>query len=517
MRLRPVPWYLIAVAIVAATSTLALLLLSSWFIAASALAGLSAGVVLFNYILPAAAIRLLAISRIASGYAYNYFGHADMLSRLGRIRSHLYDRVMAESQSSQLRAHELENLDHGTQALANQALAVKLPHLSFITLALALLICCWVLVPQLLALFVLSMALCVLLLAWHKNTMQTRIVALRQNTAEYRTSLEHQLRSASLWSLSENHGGLKTHQQNWAQAWIARRSSEYRAERYLFALAILLLLIAVSLLPQPLLGSPLLLLFPLLLLSMPDWLGAVVRAQGAAAESEVSALHLQREPQVNTAPPIIRSNAITLQAIKNTSVKKLSLQQFSWQRASKEGEAINAEFTAGDLVLVQGDSGSGKTSLLMAMAGLIAHSGQLHIQPGNSRLHYCDQHPHILADTLRHNLLIAAPTACDQQLQCALDFACLSHLHNALDQWLGDQGRILSGGEAKRIGLARAWLCETNIWLLDEPFEAIDRSTREQLSQHLNQARQERIILLVSHRKELSLHHNKVITLGEFL
>ena len=158
----------------------------------------------------------------------------------------------------------------------------------------------------------------------------------------------------------------------------------------------------------------------------------------------------------------------------------------------------------------------------MALASLLPHEGELLInrQPAaksrSNTLLYTEQFPYVLSDSLRNNLLLAAADADDKTLTQALTFAHLeSLLDEGFDQWLGDLGRELSGGEKKRLGLARVWLSGAPVWLLDEPFEGLDQQSQQALVASLNSARQQHIILLASHIEPSGIELSVTIDLDQ--
>lgn len=108
----------------------------------------------------------------------------------------------------------------------------------------------------------------------------------------------------------------------------------------------------------------------------------------------------------------------------------------------------------------------------------------------------------ILNGTLRDNLLMASPSASDAQLSEVLTKVGLAKLleENGLSAWLGDGGRQLSGGEKRRIGIARALLHDAPVLLLDEPTEGLDKQTEQQIMQLLEAHFVGKTVLFITHR-----------------
>ena len=106
--------------------------------------------------------------------------------------------------------------------------------------------------------------------------------------------------------------------------------------------------------------------------------------------------------------------------------------------------------------------------------------------------------------TLRENLLMARPGAGEEELLDALKFAQLlnfvSDLPDGLNTWIGESGQLVSGGQARRIAVARAMLHDGPIWVLDEPTEGLDPITEIQLLQAVKQHTAGKTLLLITHR-----------------
>ena len=108
----------------------------------------------------------------------------------------------------------------------------------------------------------------------------------------------------------------------------------------------------------------------------------------------------------------------------------------------------------------------------------------------------------ILNGSLRDNLQMAKPSASDEEIISALNKVSLQPLmeQQGLDVWLGDGGRQLSGGERRRIGIARALLHDAPIVLLDEPTEGLDKQTEKQIMMLLEQYFNDKTIIFITHR-----------------
>ena len=119
---------------------------------------------------------------------------------------------------------------------------------------------------------------------------------------------------------------------------------------------------------------------------------------------------------------------------------------------------------------------------------------------------WCGAATHLFDNTLRANLLLASPTATDDELARALQQAQLGNwlaaLPEGLDTALGEHGGAVSGGERQRIGVARALLADRPVTILDEPTAHLDARTADALADELLDVTRGRTALIVTHRPE---------------
>jgi ATP-binding cassette subfamily C protein CydC len=209
------------------------------------------------------------------------------------------------------------------------------------------------------------------------------------------------------------------------------------------------------------------------------------------------------EPAQPAAPP--EGNTLRFEGI-----------HFAWAPdRPKVFDGLTLEVPQGSRVAVLGPSGSGK-STLAALALKLAAPQQGRVLLGGvdvaalpaelvrARIGWLAQATHLFADTIRNNLLLARPEADEAALWAALEAARIADVVRALpdrlDTWLGEGGAALSGGQGRRLALARALLSPAPILILDEPCTGLDAETERAFLATLNEVAEGRSILLIAHR-----------------
>ena len=171
----------------------------------------------------------------------------------------------------------------------------------------------------------------------------------------------------------------------------------------------------------------------------------------------------------------------------------------------------------GEHLALIGPSGQGKSTLLALLLGFIQPNAGKVITAPHSQIGWLSQQPTLIRGTIRSNLLMGNPEATEEALWQALSQAFMlktvQNFPQGLDTPVGEQNQGLSGGQAQRIALARLYLKNPDIFLLDEPTASLDPDSQEAVIKSLAQQTQGKTVILVTHRPEPLLKMNRVVTL----
>lgn len=189
-------------------------------------------------------------------------------------------------------------------------------------------------------------------------------------------------------------------------------------------------------------------------------------------------------------------------------------------------DGADFRIAAGETVALVGESGAGKSSVLALLLGGERPTGGRILVDGRavagpslgSSIAWAGQAPRIVATTLADNLRLGKPDASDAEVRAAAlacrvaDFA--DRLPHGLETVVGEGGRGLSGGEARRVALARAFLRDAPLVLLDEPTANLDRDSEAAVLDAIDQLRRGRTVLIATHSPAVIRRADRVIRIA---
>ena len=235
-----------------------------------------------------------------------------------------------------------------------------------------------------------------------------------------------------------------------------------------------------------------------------DRIATLVEAPGPFAAPRIVASPARRSdrgiPHPAASPPHVRFDAVRL---SYPGRNEPALDDFTLALPS------------GATVALVGPTGAGKTSAVHVLLRFLEpESGSVWVdgvpfatmepERWRARVAWVPQRPRLFAGSVRQNLLLARPGASDGQLARALAQASLdgvvARLPRGLDTPLGEGGARLSGGEAQRLALARAFLKQAEVLVLDEPTAQLDAESEQAVAAAIARLRRGRTVLLIAHR-----------------
>lgn len=510
-----------------------LMALSGWFIASMAISGASGAA--FNYFLPSAGIRGLAILRTVGRYLERLVTHEAAFRFLTSLRVWLFRRLepLAPAGLEGYASGDLAGRLRGdVDSLENLYLRIIAP--------LAVGGCSILLAVLFVALWdrESSIVLCmVLLLAGVALPLLGRRLALEPGrrsarlAGELRTAVTEGLQGAEELTLL----GCVQRQAERVDDLSSRLVAEQRRLGNINALTLALasgcgglgmagvLAVAGPRVADGLLSGPalvMLLLFSGAALEAAGALPAALQMAPAVAES------LRRIRQLTVAPapvaeplrpePAPRSTEIVFRDVSCTPAAGRPLL-----------EGFSLQVTAGTRVALLGPSGSGKSTVMALLLRFRNYAGSITLGGTELRCLASDearrlfsalpQQPHLFNATIGENILLARPEASREELRLALADSGLTRwvegLPQGLDTPVGEGGCAVSGGEARRIALARALLKDAPLLLLDEPTEGLDAETEQEVVARLAERTRGKTVLLATHRPACLAMADRVVRL----
>ncbi|MDR2974735.1 MAG: thiol reductant ABC exporter subunit CydC [Propionibacteriaceae bacterium] len=218
---------------------------------------------------------------------------------------------------------------------------------------------------------------------------------------------------------------------------------------------------------------------------------------------------LGRVMAILDAPPVGRGDVVLADAGQRPRVVCADL-TIGWPGHPTVASGLSLEVEEGDAVAVMGPSGIGKTTLAATIMGLIPPvAGRLETA---GRIGYLAQDAHIFSTTVAENVRIGNKAATDDQVRAALREAGLDL---DLDREVGELGAGLSGGEARRLALARLFVGDDRLLILDEPTEHLDRETAEALMDDIFNSLDRRPAVIITHDEAVAARCGSLLMMRE--
>ncbi|MEH0759889.1 cysteine/glutathione ABC transporter ATP-binding protein/permease CydC [Vibrio sp. 16] len=502
-------------------ASIGLLTLSGWFLSAAAVAGLTIARETFNYMLPGAFVRGFAMGRTAGRWGERVVSHNATFKLLTDLRVFFFSKLapLIPGRVSNLRDADLLNrlvadidaMDHVYLRLVSP-MVVGLLGIAGLTALL-----CWF--DRALGL-ILGAILLTLLLTWpvlFYKLGKRNGSELTQNKADLRIATLDWLQGYSELTLFGAQERYRTAILDTQQRLL--KNQLFNAHFAGLAQALLMLangwtvVLMLWLAADGVAGNtpdPMIALVVFATMASVELLMPIAGAFQHLGQTLSSARRLN---DITLSEPDVQ---FTQQDIEHSNEYSIEYKGITFHYPDSDVDVvsnINLSIPARQRVAVVGQTGSGKSTLLQLLnrywdvqKGEILIAGQPIKQWSESQLRQAisvvSQRVDILNGSLRDNLLMASPNCDDAELTAILAKVGLEKLltETGLDTWLGDGGRQLSGGEKRRIGIARALLHNAPILLLDEPTEGLDKQTEQQIMQLFESHFVDKTVLFITHR-----------------
>lgn len=505
-------------------SAIALLATSGWFITASAIAGLAlASSFSFDYFRPAALIRLFAIVRTAGRYGERLASHHATLSLLKDLRSQVFRaltlRTTPINQESTGSAATMHRLVADIDRLDRFPLQFLAPWIWASVIVLAYLSFAYWLLPQLAYASAIGLCMAWLLVPCLGFWRGRKLALTDVQAAELRR--EHFLESLSLLTSLTLWQSWPQQQRDTLSSDEHYQAQELQQQQLISVLSLLqqlalavslgaLLWVGVPAVSASLISVPWLLAAALALLGIHEALVPLAGSFIGLGQSQAARDRINQLMQLDTLPSA--SAQQSTDKPRPSTPLQLQTQNLSARipGALNGPENINIDLSSGDILLITGASGIGKTTLLKVLANTLENTSGNYLinqRPAaqwqlDQCIGYLPQQLDIFDSSLASNLRLADPHATDEQLWQVLADVALADWakqQSGLETALGEYGAQISGGQARRIALARLLLAKRPILLLDEPFAGLDSASSYQVLAALQQRQAQGLLIIVSH------------------
>lgn len=504
-------------------SSMGLLTVSGWFLAATAIAGLGT---LFNFFYPSASVRGLAIGRTVMRYFEKIVTHDATFRILSKLRVQVFEKIIPLSPAvlNRYRNSDLLNrLVSDVDTLDSLYLRLLAPFFTAALVIIAMTIgLSFINIPLALGLGLFLLILLIIIPTVFYRLGQEFGERLIQARATYRTQFLEFIQAQAELLLFNAEDKLKEKMSVTEKTWQEDQAKEAKLSGFSTALVLFLngLLISGMLwfasnadFGTDEYHTAYIALFTFAALAAFE----IIMPLGAAF------LHIgqviaaaERVTEIIEQKPLVEFNG---SEEFETKVRLISAKNLSFSYPGQETlvlKNLTLDLEQGQKIAILGKTGSGKSSLLQLLVrNYDANPDQLLLAEKpisaysentlRNQICFLTQRVHVFSDTLRQNLQFASvDEISDEKMIEVLHQVGLSKLleqeEKGLNLWLGDGGRPISGGEQRRLGLARILLNNAPILLLDEPTEGLDRETERHILRLILQHAENKTLIMVTHR-----------------
>ncbi|MBJ7550026.1 ATP-binding cassette domain-containing protein [Marinomonas ostreistagni] len=483
--------------------------ISGWFLSAAGLASAMGTALVFNFFTPGALVRLMAILRTAGRYGEQVFSHDHLLGLLRSLRLWVWDQRINTPQAKvnkQTKGDLLQRLVGDLDQIIKWPLAVIMPWVYGLVACLGLFALGAFVSPTLMLPITLYSVVQLWMIPWLANRAALLSVYRMQALSVHRRSRFMSVFSALItltirghWQhYSERLDNLDERQRK-LQACLQRSTSKTKLISQLMSFLLIgsFFILCLEITDQGIsiqaeVEATWLVALVLAALGVNELMQPISNAVLAQGQSKVG---LKRLNQLAISAPLEREDdAPRLAPFQNITLRGFT-GRYETSPTSAHLPKVNISISCGGAMRLVGASGSGKSTCLAALAGDINYDGevllddqrfiQLDSPSWRSQLAFLSQQSVIFQQSLRANLCLGNAAASDTELYKVLHTLGLKEwaeaLPNGLDTLLGAQGRDISGGQARRICLARVLLRSSPVLILDEPFDGLDSSSIERI------------------------------------
>ena len=504
-------------------ASIGLLTLSGWFIAATALAGVSVATAqAFNYMTPGGGVRGFAIARTAGRYFERITTHEATFRLLASLRSWFYEHLepLNPANLRQYRSADLLNrIITDINSLDNLYLRVVSPSLIAAVTTLLITLFLWWVAPSFGVLILIALLISGICIPWlghqlGKSIGTEQVVkssALRQATLTYVQGMSE----LHLYKALHSQQSLLEERQTAMQALQLKMSLITGLVTALMTFAaglttLFALTIGISLVTEGQLAPAWLALIVFCVLASFEAVAPLPLAYQYLGKTRASAANLleitQQRSDITFPETPVQPNEPG--GIEFTSVS------FAYDKQDILHD-LSFSIQTGQKVVVSGHTGSGKSSVINLLTRFwVYQQGQILLggvpveyypeQQLREQISVLSQPVQLFAGSVRDNMKIGNAQATDEQMLEVLTSLALTDMlgSEGLDREIGEGGNRLSGGQRKRLGIARAMLKTAPILILDEPTEGLDINTARQVIDAVMSHQPDQTLIMITHHQQ---------------